>query len=484
MRDMPLCPMSPEPTLIPIFANNWAYLRTELNWLDRVLMVAVSRHRKETQGVERVAQTAADRVSSHWWRGMISLDANKAAYDEHRPTPSGPPDAARGRYQQQLESRIRASQQQGVVLALPALCDRLHLSVFEKNLILMALAPEVNRRYGHLYRFLQSSPNGDRSDLPTVDLILRLLSRNDADWRLARVHLCTASPLVPLGWVRLLPTGAETVLSQRVQLASSLVNFLLAETPTLGQQERLLSTVEPGSRPLWTQRTVAVPWEALVLPAAVLQQIQGLSGGLGEPPLDTRMGSLALLAGPSGSGRRMAAAAIAHSAALPWMDIDLATLPIERHREIFQSSDLYNAAIVLVRGAEVWLRRSAPVPAEGLQQWLNQRRQISGITLFSVVHAESVALQWRRQLTAVVTLPVPSRSDRQILWQRAFPDTVPQAQDLDWLRLARQFAITGGEIQAIAQAATRHWAASGDPVLGWEHLAAALAERGLKLRKA
>ena len=53
------------------FASNWAYLKVELNWLERLLMVSAARQRKETRDVNRVARSAVDRATSHWWQGLI-----------------------------------------------------------------------------------------------------------------------------------------------------------------------------------------------------------------------------------------------------------------------------------------------------------------------------------------------------------------------------------------------------------------------------
>jgi len=64
--------------LLP-FSDNWAYLKTELNWLDRLLMLAIARQRKEIATVEKVANTDADRVSAHWWKGIIAV--SKPGYD-------------------------------------------------------------------------------------------------------------------------------------------------------------------------------------------------------------------------------------------------------------------------------------------------------------------------------------------------------------------------------------------------------------------
>jgi len=480
--------MSTDPVTIPFFLDNWAYLKTELGWLDRVLMVSVSRQRKEDQGVARVAKTAADRVSSHWWQGMISLDGGKAAYDEHRPT-SKTTQNQPGRYQQQLEARIRASQQQGIVLALPLLCDRLNLTVIEKNIVLMALAPEVNRRYGQLYRFLQGEGDNRASDLPTVDLALRLLCRNDAEWRNARSRLSTTSPLVKRGLVRYHPESAETLLSQRIQLVPPLLDFLLAEAPTPTALDGVLEAfTEPQIVLPWTNPVVSATWDDLVLPPPLLQDLQRLcwqmtaSGVLEEQdsnPVATG-GAIALFAGRPGTGKGIAAEAIAHHLNLPLVELDLATVPPEHYEEALQALERECPPLVLLRNAEVWLRRSASVCPEALNRWLRQRQEQAVLTILSVAHGEAVALKWRRQMT-ILHFPKPGVGDRQILWQRAFPSTISEASELDWSLLAKQFSLTGGEIGAIAQAALREMAIVGASQLTYDHLAAALQAKGLRL---
>jgi hypothetical protein len=120
---------------------------------------------------------------AYWWKGLISIEGEVAG--------DSPADTARRRstvklsYQQQMESRIQATTQKGITLGLPALCQRLQLTTFEKNLVLMALAPEISRRYGRIYNYLQDTEQA--GGLPTFDLILRLLCRNDVEWRSARL---------------------------------------------------------------------------------------------------------------------------------------------------------------------------------------------------------------------------------------------------------------------------------------------------------
>ena len=467
------------------FADNWAYLKTELNWLDRLLMVAVSRYRKDIRGIDRVAQTAADRVSSHWWRGMIFLDG-KASYDDQRPPIlAGAPSPQRGRYQQQLEERIHLSQGQGVVLALPLLCDRLQLSVFEKNLLLLALAPEVNRRYGHIYRFLQGE-EGAGSDLPTVDLVLRLLCRNDQEWRRARQQVAGTSLLLSQKIVRLLPTAGATVIGKTVQLIPEWAEFLLAETPTQkGLESLLYPPLEPAAEePQWLLRPAIATWDDLILPAALHQQLQRfcqlaqatLNSGLGDQANTLpRGGAIALLAGAAGTGKTLAAEAIAQSLKLPLKILDLAHQDPELALVSGATED-DSPAVVLVRSAELWLRRRSGVAPAAVQRWLERRQQ--SVTLLSVTHAESVALRWSRQWPAPFRFSVPDLGDRQRLWQQICTQLAPVAEAMAWEVLARQVVLTGGEIRAIAQTAIALWADSGDAALTPAHFSAALAHHG------
>ena len=170
------------------FADNSSYLRTELAWLDRLLMLAIARQRKDEKVIKKVAATPADKVSSHWWKGVITVP--NPSYDDCRVVPQKPKCKPSVGYQSQLESRIKISAKDSVVLGLPSLRNYLTLTLFEKNLLLMALAPEVDRRYGRLYHFLQTGEEkSNTSDLVMVDLALRLLCRNALERRRARARL-------------------------------------------------------------------------------------------------------------------------------------------------------------------------------------------------------------------------------------------------------------------------------------------------------
>ena len=105
------------------FANNWAYLKVELNWLERLLMLAVARKRKDLKDINRVAHNRGDRVTSHWWKGLIHVSPR--AYDEGPPPKKASTDKASADkvlgYQKQMELRERASRAHDILLGLPEL---------------------------------------------------------------------------------------------------------------------------------------------------------------------------------------------------------------------------------------------------------------------------------------------------------------------------------------------------------------------------
>ncbi|MGB3493561.1 MAG: AAA family ATPase [Elainellaceae cyanobacterium] len=536
------------------FADNWAYLKTELNWLDRVLMLSVARHRQDRRTVDRIAQNRADRVSSHWWKGVVTLEGTPA-YDEHRKvSPPSSGSTPQGGYQQQLETRIRHSQHQGVVLALPRLRDRLQLSLFEKNMLLIGLAPEVNRRFAKMYRYLQGLADDDLSDLPTVELMLRLLCRNDNEWRQARYQITHDSFLIQSGLVLLIQQPYDTLLTTSIKLSEPLLSFLLAEQPSLAALDMLLDN---NSSPPWssgsehddfderspaptqpdiqsdTQSEVVLPpssfgtevissdatpqalteeaspesksafdptqphaltkaslpspsllspsllthceqrpqlsWPELIVPEAIAQDLKHWANRVQllqreAERYGTLPGTIALLTGHRGIGKTTAARAIAHhlDTDLHWIDVDCLSLhPME---QIFRHVESLHPLVLLIKGAGQWLSRSVSKPdAAHLRQWLSHRRQSSGITLWSEIEIERIATDWLQEIDFVLTLPLPQKSDRQRLWERAIaalPETVQSKRGLNTTILSA-LELTGGDIErvtidgAIAAAARR-----------------------------
>ena len=479
------------------FVDNWGYLKTELSWLDRLLMLAVARQRKEKKAIEKVATTDADRVSHHWWKGVISV--SKPNYDDCRVVPASPsthPCTTTG-YQQQLENRIQASAQQKTVLAIPSLRHYLNLTLFEKNLLVMVLAPEVNRRYGRLYHYLQTGKDSaTASDLPTVDLALRLLCRNDLERRRARAKLTAPESLIEKRILRYVTTRPSTRLNSYLQLSDDWVDYLLSEQP---DQHVLFSQLAAPKAPVLAlpEPTAAsravqimqpqVLWDKLILPAPVLSQLQTL-GQQASAGLLTRFsksvadgtvvqkGHVALLVGEAGVGKTMAAGAIATTSRQPLCILDLKQVYPEHWEEVLASLDATRYPVLLIRSAAIWFGRNSTLPKAQLTRWLQQRQSSAGLVLLSSRHLHTIKAQWRQQMDAVVTLPFPHRVARTTLWRQAFAG-ISCSSKIDWVALAKEMKLSGGEIQAVAWDALAIAQSKNAKTITLKHIQQALNQR-------
>ncbi|MGI0486848.1 AAA family ATPase [Pantanalinema rosaneae CENA516] len=501
----------PTESSIEPFLDNWSYLRAELNWLDRVLAMAVARQRKEVKEVERVSRSKADYVTSHWWKGLLNLDG-EPSYDSpadgrRKVTPS------KASYQQQLDAKIQVSQQRGIRLGIPSLCQRLELSVFEKNLLLMALAPEVSRRYGRIYNYLQESEQFAATGLPTVDLILRILCRNDAEWRTARHCLTVDSALVKYDLIEVQTFQLEPFLARPVKLSDALVNYLLADQPDANQLEALLRPPDETSAmleyeddrpldlplPVWTPpppvniSQLGDPWQTLILPPALRTHLQHLCDrvqlatqvdqewGFQASSGDSHLGTLVLMVGAAGTGKTTAAHAIAHRLQTSVVAVDLALVDPIAYPQLLRDIAIPAPTVLLLKSAHIWFGRHSPLSPSQLQQFWQQRQGDRGITLLTTEHLQSVKSSWRQQMDQVLTFPLPDRESRLQLWQQAFPTQLPLEKGIDWQWLAEQFPVTGGIIQAIAREAAIFAAAEATGTkVGMQHIQQALAQRSLK----
>jgi hypothetical protein len=217
------------------FADNWSYLKAELAWLDRVITRAISKQRQLNREIDRISRSEVDKATSHWWKGFITLDPANGGMQlpqisqvQQQPS-SDSAQVCTSRY----GDRIAASLAQSVSLTIPTLCDRLKLGKFERDLLVLCIAPEVNRRYEKLYVVLNNDDSSCRQ--PTIDLALRLFCRSDAEWRIARSSLLPKSPLIKTKIIEVCPphTSAQSLISRSLRLSDRAVDYVLGENVTI-----------------------------------------------------------------------------------------------------------------------------------------------------------------------------------------------------------------------------------------------------------
>ena len=235
------------------------------------------------------------------------------------------------------------------------------------------------------------------------------------------------------------------------------------------------------------QRVIAAyGWEDIVLPPQPFQQLQEIAAqvahraqvyqhwGFGAK-LNRGRGISALFAGPSGTGKTMAAEVLARHLRLDLYRIDLAGVvskyigETERNlRSIFAAAER-GAAILFFDEADALFGKRSEVKdshdryANIEVNYLLQRMEdFRGLAILATNRKSALDSAFVRRLRFIVDFPFPDAAHRLRIWQGVFP---PQAdlQAIDFARLAR-FEIPGGHIRNIALAAAFLAASEGVPI--------------------
>lgn len=246
-------------------------------------------------------------------------------------------------------------------------------------------------------------------------------------------------------------------------------------------------TPRPGLRIL----EPAYTWDDLVLPPdteATLRRVEvhvrhavrvlddwGFATRLGGRHGWRGRGVAALFAGPSGTGKTMAAEVIAASLDLRVLALDLSQVISkyvgETSKNIaaaFEEAERTGAVMVWNEGDAVWGSRGGVgnavdrhVNAE-VGDLLQRIEEFSGFTLVTTNVRQAIDPAFLRRFRFIVDFPMPSEAERLRLWRRAFPDATP-VEPLAWEELAR-LPLSGGSIRNVALGAAFLAAAAGTRV--------------------
>ncbi len=366
-----------------LFRDNWSYLKVEINWLERILLNAAAKLRKTEATTARFAKTKADRATHSWWEGLVTFE--KVGYDS-------PPAAAQKSlkslpYQQQLDLRVAASQTQGIPLALPALCDRYNLSLFEKQTILLALAPEVHRRYGELCGYLAGH---DGVSLPNVDLALRLFCRDDRTWRQGRSQLQSG---LLIQQTILLPTDRldQSFLESPLKLSPPIVNTLLADHPT----PQLSQPLTP-QRPILNSQFSIPPSFHRALHHLQSANATALITAHSTAQVAQWIGLDRILSPPEKTNLYHHLAAALN---LSIVALDLAILTDNDQTQILRPSSSPTPSLLVVTSAQRWLSRSGTLNAIQTYQLIQKFSLDYTWIIFDLPYPIALSQVWRSWIT-------------------------------------------------------------------------------------
>jgi len=236
-------------------------------------------------------------------------------------------------------------------------------------------------------------------------------------------------------------------------------------------------------------------WDDLVLPGSEIGILQTIVAQLrqrttvydrwGFAAKSTRgLGISALFAGPSGTGKTMAAEVLANQLRLDLYRIDLSSVmskyigETEKNlRRVFDAAE-ESGAILLFDEADAMFGKRSEVKdshdryANIEVSYLLQRMEAyRGLAILTTNMRSALDPAFLRRLRFVVQFPFPDAPEREAIWRRAFPPAAP-TQGLDPARLA-QLRIAGGNIRNIAMSAAFLAADAAEPVRMSHVLAAA-----------
>ncbi|HEY3057565.1 MAG TPA: ATP-binding protein [Chloroflexota bacterium] len=246
-------------------------------------------------------------------------------------------------------------------------------------------------------------------------------------------------------------------------------------------------------------------WDDLVLPRAQRQVLHDIAQQVRERTTVYErwgfaarsargLGITALFAGPSGTGKTMAAEVLANELRLDLYCIDLSSVvskyigETEKNlRRLFDAAE-EGGAILLFDEADALFGKRTEVKdshdryANIEVSYLLQRMEAyRGLAILTSNLKSGLDAAFMRRLRFVVQFPFPDADQRAEIWRRVFPGATPVAA-LDHAKLAR-LNVAGGNIRTIALNAA-FIAAGNDQPVSMPHLFHAASAEYVKLERA
>jgi hypothetical protein len=233
---------------------------------------------------------------------------------------------------------------------------------------------------------------------------------------------------------------------------------------------------------LLSSLTLPYRWDDLVAAPGLgshLREFEAQARARGEVLDDWGLGRLtplgrgvsALFAGPSGTGKTMAAQVLARSLGRELYRVDLAGVvnkyigETEKHlRAVFASCERAPVMLFFDEADALFGKRMQVNDAHDrfanieVDYLLQRMEQFDGIAVLATNRKGDLDPAFMRRLRFTIDFAPPTIDERERLWRMALEDSVdadgrPLVCEIDWPRLARELDLTGAGIKASALAA-------------------------------
>ncbi len=235
-------------------------------------------------------------------------------------------------------------------------------------------------------------------------------------------------------------------------------------------------------------------WDCLVLPESATSALRALTASVrhrtrvldswGFASRSGGLGTTALFAGPSGTGKTFAAEVIASDLEVDLVHVDLSQVvnkyigETEKHlAQLFDAAENGGMVLLFDEADALFGKRSEVKDSHDryanveVGYLLQRLESFTGLAILTTNARSTLDRAFTRRLASIVTFPYPDAPARERLWAASLPPDMPRV-DLDLARLARA-DLSGGEIAGAALQAA-YLAAADDAQVSMEHLAQAI----------
>jgi len=326
--------------------------------------------------------------------------------------------------------------------------------------------------------------------------------------RVAEIHR-VATPALDLTGIATKFKFTPGQIEASMRTAASLASWRDPQNARVSSQDLYDACRLNSNRTLATLAHKITPrfdWHDIVLPADRVAQLREICNHIKyrnqvfndwgfDRKLAPSKGLTFLFAGPSGTGKTMAAGIIAAELGLDLYKIDLSLViskfigETEKNlAHIFDEAETANAILFFDEADSLFGKRSEVKDSHDRYAnievgYLLQRiEEYEGIAILATNFRRNMDDAFVRRLQFTVDFPLPTEGDRHRMWLSILPEHTPRDPALDLALMARRYNLTGGNIRNVALAAAFLAADDGD-MIRMTHLIAATQREYQKMGK-
>ncbi len=348
------------------------------------------------------------------------------------------------------QATLQAKRVEGL-LPLLDIVERFGLDDFERDVLLLALAPALDKQFGRYFGWLRADPMRQQLN---VDVALSLHCSDLSERIEMRRYFAPTSPLVKNQLIALdrhrLESG-DSFLSLGIRLPQRILGWLLGE-------DKLDESLHTFTKLLESDVSLDQVVLAESAKEAILTMISNHSefvDSLHEWKIDKTLtygrGVVLLFSGPPGTGKTMTAKAVSRQLNKRLLLVDPQQVfdlkrPVEDNlADIFREAKLQDAIVFFDECEGLFVHRGNG--NQNLSLILSAIEHHDGMIILSTNQPEWLDPALDRRVLYRIGFEEPSISLRRQIWEHHLPATVPRAEDVDLDRLARTFEFSGGYIK-------------------------------------